>query len=211
MKKSLLFLLLFPLAAFAQDTVTVRHTRYTTTYDTTRHFPVLVHWLIRATDVSCPVPFKRTEDFRPDSLIGAATDVQQYFNPIARTYDRGHNMDADDNECDLPQMHESFLFSNMTAQHHSLNRGVWKSVEGYTQKLALKFDSVEVWSGSFGDLKHSGRMVIPAFCWKIIRYHGHTEAYCFPNDATVLHHKKEAYIITVDKLRTQTHLPLTGL
>jgi endonuclease G len=204
----LLFLFFITIIAYGQDTISIRHSRYVTTFDRQLHYPVLVHWVVTKEDIRCAAPSKRTDDFKPDYAIPAETDLAPLYKLIATNYDRGHNMNADDNKCDIGQMHESFYFSNMAPQTRQLNRGPWKSLELQTRKMAVKYGRVEVWCGSYGKRDSIGVLKIPAYCWKIIKCKGAITAYLFPNDSGVRGHKVSEYLIAADKIRAQAKLAL---
>ena len=215
MKRLITILLCFWISTtIAQDTVTIIHHRYTTTFDTVLHYPVKVHWIVNAADV-CPKGkphhVNRTEDFRPDSVLLTQTDLQPFYHAIVAKYDRGHNMDAADNSCSIADMHECYFFSNMTAQTKNLNEITWEQLEEHTRRMATKFGSVEVLCGSYGKKAKSGPMVIPTKCWKIIKYHDTIEAYIFPNTATVNKKKYTQYKSTVPTIRAASHLALAEI
>jgi endonuclease G len=66
---------------------------------------------------------------------------------------------------------ETFLMSNMQPQLHSLNAGVWKSLEGYVQDLVRHGLEAYVIAGCYGDggtLNNKGKVKIPDHCWKIV-------------------------------------------
>ena len=90
---------------------------------------------------------------------------------------------AADNQCDSKLLTECFYFSNMAPQYHSLNAGVWKTLEIRTRELAEQLDSVKVWCGSVGKVSQIGEVSVPTKCWKVI-YIKKTkvwEAYVFEN------------------------------
>ena len=167
MKKCLLaLLLLVSFTVTAQDVVTLTHKAYTTHYSKSKHYPVQVEWWITKASLTCPVKVKRGDKFIPDPLLPSETNLQSDYTGAG--FDRGHNMPAADASCDQVANEESFFFSNMTAQYPSLNRGDWKSLEMLSRELALKDDSVHIWTGSIGDAKHIGTTTVPTHCWKVI-------------------------------------------
>ena len=181
LKRLLLGLLLVvSLSAYSQ-TVVLKHKTYTSTYDTVRNYPVLVeYWLTKAMLV-CPTRIPRGNAFKPDPLLPKQTNLQSSYDGSG--YDRGHNMNAEDNRCDKVGMDESFYFSNMTPQVPQLNRGVWKSLETEVREAAAVADSVKVWMGSVGEQKVVGKLSIPLYCWKVIyiKKSGQYFAWIFPN------------------------------
>lgn len=215
MKRHLfIVLILYTALACAQDTVTVVHQRYTTTFDKTLHYPVKVHWIVSASDVckkNTPGYIKRTNDFRPDPALPDVTDLAQDYHSASDRYDRGHNMDAADNSCNPAQMHECFYFSNMTAQTKHLNEQTWRYLEDHTRQLAENYGKVEVWCGSYGKTEMIGKVTVPAFCWKILRYNGKVEAYIFPNSASVNINPYTEYRSSVSSVRNASHLFLADV
>jgi endonuclease G len=166
------------------DTVTIKHKFYTTTYDTVKHYPVLVQWWMTQAMLSCSSKLERKEVFSKDPLLPAQTDViKDYVNS---GYDRGHNIPAFDNGCYQNGLDECFFMSNITPQTPALNRGDWKELEGYVRHKVEEYDSVYVWCGSVGSKEKIKRLTIPKYCWKII-YIKKTkkyEAFVFKNDTT---------------------------
>ena len=170
MKKLLLavaLFLFFALGGHAQDTIRIKHTNYTTVFSKSRHYPVLVEWWTTKAKVGCEKPLARKDNFKPDPLLPIETDLLEDYKGSGT--DRGHMMPAADNLCQTPQVQdESFYFSNMAAQYHSLNAGDWKSLEVLTRSIALEKDSVRVWCGNLGVAKRIGKVAVPKQCWKVI-------------------------------------------
>jgi endonuclease G len=181
MKKLLLGLLLFINFNVNAQTVVLKHKTYTSTYDTIKNYPVMVEYWLTKSMLICQVRIPRGTAFKPDPLLNKQTDLQSSYDKSG--YDRGHNMNAEDNRCDKIGMNESFYFSNMTPQVPQLNRGVWKSLETQVRETAATQDSVKVWMGSVGESKKVKKLSIPTHCWKVIyvkktnQYH----AWIFPN------------------------------
>lgn len=172
MKNIILTLSLFLVATvgFAQkDTVRIKHTNYTTVFDKTKRYPVMVEWWVTRKMVSCPTPLKRKDNFKPDPKLPKETDIAKDY--VGSGFDRGHMMPAAENLCQTPAIQdECFYFSNMSAQYHSLNAGDWKSVETMEREWAQKDDSVHVWCGNIGELKKIGSVSVPKQCWKVLYF-----------------------------------------
>jgi endonuclease G len=166
MKYILSLLLLITITSYSQDTVTLVHKAYKTTYSKSKHYPVKVEWWITKASLTCPVKVKRGDKFIPDPLLPTETNLQADYTGAG--FDRGHNMPAADAVCDQVANEESFYFSNMTAQYPALNRGDWKSLEMLSREAALRDDSVHIWAGSIGVAKKIGTTAVPTHCWKVI-------------------------------------------
>jgi len=162
---ALLILFTF-LGVKAQDTITIRHKAYSTTFSKSKGYPVKVEWWLTKANLTCPVKVKRGDKFIPDPKLAAETNLQDSYT--GQGFDRGHNFPAADASCDQEANEQSFYFSNMTPQYPALNRGDWKELEMMTREGALKDDSVHVWCGSVGETKKIGKVSVPKQCWKVI-------------------------------------------
>lgn len=147
----------------AQNTVKLVHKEYTSVFSKSLKYPVLVEWWVTKAKVTCTNPIPRKDQFAPDPLLINETDLMADYKGSGT--DRGHMSPAADNQCSGDQaMKESFYFSNMTPQYHSLNAGDWKVLEMQTRELAKSLDSVKVWAGSVGEEKKIGKVSIPTKC-----------------------------------------------
>jgi endonuclease G len=161
--------LLFISSSPIQDRVVLKHTNYTSIFSISKKYPVMVEWWITKSMVSCPTPLKRKDNFKPDPLLPQHTDIAKDY--VGSGFDRGHMMPAAENLCQTQAIQdESFYFSNMAAQYHSLNAGDWKSVETMEREWARKDDSVHVWCGNIGEIKKIGSVSVPKQCWKVIYF-----------------------------------------
>ena len=205
--KAILFILI-PLFVFAvQDTVTIQHKYYTTSFDTVKHYPVLVQWWLTKDMLNCPDRLARTNKFTFDPRLARLTDLAKDYR--GGGYDRGHNMPADNNECDPQALQECFYFSNMVPQEPSLNRGIWERLENYTRTLAEQSDSIRIWCGSIGEAKKIGRVSVPTQCWKVlyIKKQQKYEAYIFDNGVP----KTTGDVIQDHQISLDSLFKLTGL
>lgn len=182
MKYLLSLLLLISFTVSAQDTVTLQHKAYTTTFSKSKGYPVKVEWWVSRASIECAVKAKRGDKFIPDPKLPTETNLQSDYT--GQGFDRGHNFPAADASCDQVANDQSFYFSNMTPQYPSLNRGDWKELETMTRTEVKLYDSVYVWCGSVGEIKKIGKISVPKQCWKVIyvkRMNTYT-AYLFDNN-----------------------------
>jgi endonuclease G len=173
---------LFLITSHAQDTITLKHTGYTTTYSKSLHYPLLVQWWDTKARIECSNPLPRKDAFAPDPLLPSETNLAKDY--VGSGTDRGHMCPAADNQCaGLEPLMECFYFSNMSPQYHSLNAGDWKSLETKTRELTKEYDSVYVWCGSLGSAKKIGTTTVPTVCWKVVYVKRTNEylAYVFKN------------------------------
>jgi endonuclease G len=202
MKYILSLLLLITVTYYSQDTVTLVHKAYKTTYSKSKHYPVKVEWWLTKSSLICDVKVKRGDKFIPDPKLPSETDLQDDY--IGQGFDRGHNFPAADASCDQIANEESFYFSNMTAQYPALNRGDWKALETLTRDYAIKEDSVHVWCGSIGVAKKIGTTSVPTQCWKVLYFVKSKEwmAFLFDNNTNKADGLKnnETTIADIEKL-----------
>jgi endonuclease G len=171
MKKTFILsiLILFCSFSIGQDLITLKHTNYTSTFSKSLKYPVLVEWWLTKEKIGCSKPIPRKDNFKPDPDAKEVTDLANDY--VGSGLDRGHNMPAAENQCQGDKVQdECFYFSNMTPQYHSLNAGLWKSVEVMERRLSIENDSVHVWCGSIGKVKEIGpnKVAVPKQCWKVI-------------------------------------------
>lgn len=202
-----IFLALAQFPAFGQNkknSVKLNHSGYSTNYDTVLNYPVLVEWWATRARLDCPMTrIPRNDRFAPDPKLPKNTDLAASYKGSG--LDRGHMCPAADNQCDSILQVECFYFSNMAPQYHSLNAGVWKTLETRTRDLAIEYDSVKVWCGSMGSERKIGKVSIPTRCWKVIfvKKTKQWEAYFFVNsknqEATL-----EKLKVTVKQVEAET-------
>lgn len=158
-------LLLLPLKILAQNTITIKHKNYITTFDKQKNYPIITQWWLTKKMISCKSPLKRKNIFYPDPQY----DTNLNHDYTNSGYDRGHMMPAADNLCQPENiLTECFYFTNIAPQLHSLNAGDWKELENFTRTLSQKYDSIYVWAGNVGNLKKINNLTIPKYCWKVI-------------------------------------------
>ncbi len=210
MKKLLLLILSFSLFLNnikGQDTVVLHHKYYTSTFIKSKHIPLLVEYTLTKEMLSCPEKIKRKNNFAPDPELPEATNLKDDYK--GSHYDRGHNMSAQDNSCNVEGMNECFYFSNMFPQTHSLNAGVWGKLENQERAEAKQHGKIKVFIGSIGEIKKIGAdsVVVPAYCWKIIYIENENkyECYIFPNTQPE-NPDYESYKVPLTEIEKHTHI-----
>jgi endonuclease G len=185
MKNLLFLLLLVSFGTLAQDISILKHTNYTSHFSISKRYPVIVEYYLTKAMVTCPVPLKRKDAFKPDPLLPAATNTLKDY--VGSGTDRGHMMPAANNLCQSQIIQdECFYMSNMAAQYHTLNAGDWKAVETMERKLAAENGDLKIWTGNIGELKKIGTVSVPAKCWKVIYVKSTKKwlAYLFDNNTS---------------------------
>lgn len=154
---------------------------------------------------------RKGERFKPDPELPNETDLQKDYTHSG--YDRGHNMSAQDNECNRTGMDECFYFSNMFPQLHSFNAGTWEALERKEREEAQIYGSIKVFVGNLGTYATIGEdnVVVPTYCWKIIYIpsKNHYQCYIFPND-TRADKEIEDYNISLEIIERKTGIRFKG-
>jgi endonuclease G len=121
----------------------ITHKSYTLVYNEDKEQAKWVAWELTKDELLGEA--KRKNNFKEDPLVttGSATDVDY----AKSGYDRGHLAPAADMVWDQQAMDESFYYSNMSPQHPSLNRGIWKRLETKAREWAEKYGEIYVATG----------------------------------------------------------------
>ena len=184
MKKVFSFLLIFFYGhLYAQKTIQIKHSNYTSIFCTSKFYPLQVDWWETSARANCAFTTRRKDQFRPDPLLPDETNLKADY--LHSGTDRGHMCPAASNKCQGElAMAECFYFSNMAPQYHALNAGDWEALERLTRNLAIQDDSIHVWAGSVGEAKKIGKVTVPLQCWKVIHVlkTQSYKAYLFNND-----------------------------
>jgi len=193
--------------SFKKDPIVkLTHTGYIAYYNTDLHYSVNIEWWDTRARLVCPESkIPRKDAFAPDPLLPAETDLMDDYKGSG--FDRGHMCPAADNQCSSELQKECFYFSNMSPQYHSLNAGIWKTLESRTRELTTEFDSVKVWCGSLGSAGKIGTVTIPTHCWKVIfiKKTKVWEAYLFEN-TKVQPKDLESKLTPLSKIETITRI-----
>jgi endonuclease G len=151
------------------DDQIIYHTAYTLSYNETHEQPNWVKYMVTKTDLETKEA-KRKNNFKEDKQI--LTGSAQLIDYKGSGYDRGHLAPAATFVDSQKEMDESFYMSNMSPQHPSFNRGVWKRIEEYERKVAMEKDTVYVICGGIlhDDLETIGpnKVSVPELYFKII-------------------------------------------
>lgn len=167
------------------DDQLVYHTAYTLSYNETHEQPNWVKYMVTKTDLESDVA-KRKNNFKEDTLISSGSAQLEDYKGSG--YDRGHLAPAATFVDDQKEMDESFYLSNISPQHPSFNRGIWKKLEVYERRMAVEKDTIYVICGPIlnGKLKTIGsnEVSIPEFFFKIIYYKDWMMCFILKNEGT---------------------------
>jgi endonuclease G len=165
------------------DDQIIYHTAYTLSYNETHEQPNWVKYMVTKVELENKVA-KRKNNFKEDVTIltGSAT----LLDYKSSGYDRGHLAPAATFIDSQKEMDESFYMSNMSPQHPSFNRGVWKRLEEYERKMAMEKDTVYVICGPIliEGLKTIGpnEVSVPELYFKIIYYNDWMMCFILKNE-----------------------------
>ena len=117
---------------------TIKHRlAYTVSYNHDTRQPNWVAWTLTRAHASGKL---KRGDFEDDMDMPSPKGTKaDYFNT---GFDRGHMCPAGDNKWSQQAMDECFLMTNMCPQNHSLNAGVWNTIEQQCRNWAKQYGKV---------------------------------------------------------------------
>ena len=156
------------------DDFIVRYPQYTASYNVTRGTP---NWVSYNLEVTHFGPEDRCDCFTFDPALPPAFPrytTADYTGAGAFAgfgIDRGHLARSFDRTSASLDNAFTFYFTNIVPQAADLNQGPWAAMENYLGDLA-RLQNQEVYivtgvAGSKGTVKDEGKIVIPAFTWKV--------------------------------------------
>ena len=108
--------------------------------------PKWIFYTLKKSDINCSTKIKRKNYwFQNDYNIKTGSSTLEDYKNTG--YDRGHLKPSADESCDLNQMKETFLMSNMSPQLPEFNRYIWKNLESYVRKNVFDYDSIQIVTG----------------------------------------------------------------
>ena len=182
----------------------IKHKHYTLSYNETHEQANWVYYILNE-NLSFGT-IKRTDNFKVDPLIKSGSASHSDYAHSG--YDRGHLCPAEAMSFNIEAMSESFLYSNMSPQAGSLNRGIWKSLEGKVRKWAMSKKQIHVVSGPIfkNNIEKIGKnaVTVPGYYYKIILdlVRKDAIAFVFPNEKASS--KLESYVSTIDQVENLT-------
>lgn len=155
------------------------NSQYTSYFNKRFRVPEVVVETLEPTDFK--LDYVRDAQFIQDPRVLDSPKPQDYTKS---GWDRGH-LSAASNTSYPKTIQESFLMTNIAPQSAELNRGLWKTLEGYA-KLRGHHQKVLVISGTYFEScytpKWFNNIAIPDGFWKVIAIEGREPlAWKFPN------------------------------
>lgn len=146
----------------------VKHLGYTLSYNEKHEQANWVAYELTATETKKIV--ERSNDFRPDGAVRTGSATNDDYQGSG--YDRGHLAPAADMGWSEKAMEESFLYSNMSPQAPSFNRGIWKRLEEQVRQWAIDNQSIYIVTGPIltDNLPTIGidKVSVPQYYYKVI-------------------------------------------
>ncbi len=185
----------------------IRHRHYSFVYSEIHEQPLWVKYVNTKQSVSSK-NFKRKNNFRTDPLVKTNSASLEDYKKSG--YDRGHLCPAGDMAFSEIAMSESFFMSNMSPQHPSFNRGIWKKLESKVREWSNKYDSTIIYCGGVLDSLITtigpNNVSVPKLYYKVI--------YCPKIEngiGFILPNKKcdnslENYVVNIDSVESITHI-----
>ena len=149
----------------------------------------------------------RTADVRPDPKV--STTSAQLSDYKGSGFDRGHLCPAADMKINHEAMSETFFMSNMSPQHPSFNRGIWKKLEAIVRNWAIQEGRLYVVTGgvlasNIGSIGTNG-VTVPAHYYKVVYDPTGEEkmiALVLPNEKGTK--PLQTFVVSVDYVETLT-------
>ncbi len=183
----------------------IKHTYYTLSYLEKYEQAEWVYYIL--TPQMLQGNTKRDDSFKSDSFV--STGSSQLIDFKNSGYDRGHLAPAGDMKINKLAMRESFFMSNISPQHPSFNRGIWRSLETLVRNWASKNKLYIVTGGVLTKgLSEIGvnHVDVPNYFYKIVYNPIENKMIAF-----VLPNKKgekslKEYVVSVDMIEKLTNI-----
>ncbi|MBC8489973.1 MAG: DNA/RNA non-specific endonuclease, partial [Bacteroidetes bacterium] len=191
---------------YTQSDQIIFHTAYTLKYSEQHEQASWVAYTLKSSHTSGTVG--RTDDFRIDYKVKTGSASLSDYKGSG--YDRGHLAPAGDMKWSSTAMSESFYMSNMSPQHPSFNRGIWKKLEGNVRNWADDNGEIFVVTGPFlnGQFSTIGynRVSIPNYYYKVILDYREPElkgiGFILPNQKS--NSSLQSFAVTIDEVENRT-------
>ena len=191
---------------YTQSDQIIFHTAYTLKYSEQHEQASWVAYTLKSSHTSGTVG--RTDDFRIDYKVKTGSASLSDYKGSG--YDRGHLAPAGDMKWSSTAMSESFYMSNMSPQHPSFNRGIWKKLEGSVRNWADDNGEIHVVTGPilnehFSTIGYNG-VSIPNYYYKVILDYKEPEikgiGFILPNQKSSSSLK--SFAVSIDEVERKT-------
>ena len=132
-----------PKDAQGTPAIILKREGYTASYNPTTKQPNWVAWKLSREHTTGPVK-RNGVKFQPDNEVDNPVDTYDYMQS---GFDRGHMCPAADNKWSETAMEQCFLMTNICPQLHTLNSGLWNSLENQCRNWAREYGKIYIVSG----------------------------------------------------------------
>ena len=193
------------LPAYGEDEDIVRHLGYTASYNHKTLTPDWVAWELTAEEVSDAYDFDCPFSRDPDVAFPKASREDYSHSG----WDKGHMAPRADMKWSAQALEESYYFTNVCPQDHSMNSGAWRKIEELTRRVAMHYGSVYVvcgpvtGSGRYGTIGKAGVQVPDAFFKALaVNVSGEYQTVAFVVENSRQDGSPRRYAVTVDSVET---------
>lgn len=187
----------------------IEHTAYTLSFNREHNNPNWVAWEL--TNEEADGKLTRVDNFQPDPQLPENHQVK-HADYKKSGYDRGHMAPAADMKWDSHAMNECFYMSNICPQTHTLNAGVWETLESACRRWAKREGSVYIVCGPVYKKKKQKsigqdlKITIPDGFFKVVLSlrEGHEKAIGFYFDNNESKQTMNKAATTVDEIESLT-------
>ena len=131
------------LPKYDSNEIIVKNNGFILSFNETHRQPNWVAYELTRTETMGSYP--RTNYFRVDPQIPGLCALPVDYK--GTNFDTGHLAPAADMAWSKASMKESFYMSNISPQHYSFNRGIWKKLEKLVRKWASEYGAVHIVTG----------------------------------------------------------------
>lgn len=179
-------------------------------YNVSTRCPNYVAWHL--TEARTKGDVSRTDEYMEDLALSEASRVSP-ADYSASGYDRGHMCPAGDNKNDARAMAESFFMTNICPQSHSLNAGLWNTLEKLCREWVCESGDLYIVTGPIFDSKSPKRIgkrnnvkiAVPDRFFKVVLMMGREPkaiGFIIPNQP--VDGSLSSYAVSVDKVEEVT-------
>jgi len=187
----------------------INHAHYSLSYSEAHEQAEWVYYELTSYEAS-NAQYKRSNNFRSDAKV--KTRSASLADYKGSGYDRGHLAPAGDMAFSGAAMSESFYMSNMSPQHPSFNRGIWKQLESLVRAWAVEKSVLYVATGAIleNGLRSIGPngVTIPRYYYKALLDYDESNgnytaiAFILPNQKG--QKALQDYVVSIDILEIRT-------
>ena len=131
------------LPAYGEAEDIVRHLGYTASYNHTTLCPDWVAWELTADEAEGELNGKFS--FSRDPMVSGPKACREDYSRSG--WDKGHMAPRADMRWSLQALEESYFFTNICPQDHTMNSSAWRKIEELTRRMARRHGSVLVVCG----------------------------------------------------------------